>query len=67
MRKGHTKTSISLDPEILEGAKLRVEETGQSVSSYINVLIRRDLNLIGTRTAKSAPAKPVRKAALAPQ
>jgi hypothetical protein len=37
------KTSISLDPEILEKGQERAYDNGQSLSSYINLLIRRDL------------------------
>lgn len=58
MKKATVKTSISLDPEVLDKAKEKVEGTGQSVSSYINVLIRADVGL-----AKAKPPARSKQAA----
>lgn len=58
MSKKTIKTSVSLDPEVLEAAREKVGASGQSVSSYINVLIRQDLlSAVGRPASKHAAKK----------
>jgi len=47
----------TLEPEVLEGAKKKVVGSGQSVSSYINVLIREDLAGSAKSRATQIPRK----------
>lgn len=51
------KTSVSLHPDVLENGRLAAENNGQSLSSYINTLIRRDLGLSRDLKRKAAGSK----------
>ena len=43
MKPLKTKISITLDNPVLEGVKARSEEEDRSVSSYINLVLKRHL------------------------